>query len=421
MAVSIAELILCGLFVEWVFRKIKLPGLVGLLLLGVVAGPYVFGIFSLSPELLNVAGDWRILALVVILLRAGFELSREALSKVGGRAVLMSFVPCVFEVVAITLAGPVLLGLSRLESAILGSVLAAVSPAVVVPLMIQFIEEKRGAKRGAPTLVLAGASCDDAVAIVLCSSFLGMYVGESVNFTSKLVSVPISVVLGIVVGLVLGVFIYKAFDRFNPRATKRLLVLLGLSVLLLHLQKAIEHKVPFAALLSIMAVGFIILEKREHAAHEMSSKLGKVWVFAQILLFTLVGAQVNVPVAVKAGLGGLFIILIGLGGRSVGVQLCLLGSVFPVKERAFIGVSYLPKATVQAAIGALPLTMMQSRGMGTGPGEVILAIAVLSILVTAPVGAILISWAGKAILEVEGSDVEDPARQAALESEGKAD
>jgi NhaP-type Na+/H+ or K+/H+ antiporter len=333
---------------------------------------------------------------------------------------LMAFIPCVLEVTAVTIFGPLLLPISRMEAAILGAVLGAVSPAVVVPLMIRFIEEGRGAEKGVPTLVLAGASVDDAVAIVLCTSFLGIYVGESVNLTWQIFSVPISVVVGIVVGLVVGTALFKLFDRLNPRATKRVLIVLGVSILLLNLQKYIEHFVPFAALLSIMAVGFIILEKREHAAHEISSKLGKIWVFAQLLLFALVGTQVNIPVAVNAGLAGAAIILIGLFGRSIGVQLCLIRSHFNIRERLFIGISYLPKATVQAAIGATPLMAMKAAGMNTQPGELILAIAVLSILLTAPTGAFLISWAGKKWLKISARDLNtSPARLAALESEVK--
>ncbi len=413
MAISIAQMVLIGLVLDFLFRKMKLPGLIGLLLLGVFMGPHFLNM--MDPAMRSVAADWRVVALVVILLRAGFEMSREALSKVGARALLMSFIPCVCEVGAVTIVAPHLLGLSYLESAILGSVLGAVSPAVVVPLMVKFIEEGRGEDKGVPTLVLAGSSCDDAVAIVLCSSFVGMYVGESVNMAWKVASVPVSVLTGILIGLGLGVFFYKLFDKFNPRVTKRILVLLSVSILLLHFQHTFENVFPFAALLSVMAIGFIILEKREHAAHEISAKLGKVWVFAQILLFTIVGTQVNVPVAFNAGVTGAAVIGIGLLGRSIGVQICLLKSVFNFRERLFIGLSYLPKATVQAAIGATPLMAMEVAGMSTAPGELILAVAVLSILITAPTGAILIAWGGEKLLRVS-AEADDPALQAVLES-----
>ena len=415
MALGIAEIVLLGLLVDWIFRKLRLPGLVGLLLLGIAIGPHALDGVNQATQL--VSADWRLIALIVILLRAGFEMSKEALAKVGHRAALLSFIPCLFEVGAVTLVAPLLLPLSRLEAAMLGAVLAAVSPAVVVPLMIRLIEEGRGAAKGIPTLVLAGASVDDAVAIVLCTSFVGMYVGESVNLGWQLGRIPLSVGVGIGVGLLLGVGLYKLFDRFNPRATKRVLILLGLSILLLHVQEIIESVVPFAALISIMAIGFIILEKREHAAHEISSKLEKVWVFAQLLLFAFVGMQVDVAVAWNAGAASLLVLLVGLTGRSLAVQLCLLRSPLSWRERLFVNVSYFPKATVQAAIGALPLLAMESAGMDTAPGELILATAVISILFTAPIGAIAIAWAGHRWLEVSAASPEEsPAMQAAIES-----
>ena len=415
MALGLAEIVLLGLLVDWIFRKLRLPGLVGLLLLGVAIGPHAFDGVNRATQL--VSADWRLIALVVILLRAGFEMSREALSKVGFRAALLAFVPCLFEVGTVTLVAPLLLPVSRLEAAMLGGVLAAVSPAVVVPLMIRMIEEGRGASKGIPTLVLAGASVDDVVAIVLCTSFVGMYVGEAVHLGWQLGRIPISVVIGVGVGLLLGFLLYKLFDRFNPRATKRLLILLGLSVLLLHVQNMMESVVPFAALISIMAIGFIILEKREHAAHEISSKLEKVWVFAQLLLFAFVGMQVDVTVAWNAGAPGLLVLLAGLSGRSLAVQLCLLRSRLTWRERLFVNISYFPKATVQAAIGAMPLLAMQAAGMNTAPGDLILAIAVISILVTAPIGAIAISWTGRRWLKVTAhSPKESPAMQAAIES-----
>ena len=410
---GIAELVLLGLLFDWIFRKMKMPGLIGLLLLGVLVGPYAFDL--LNSETQSISQQLRLLALIVILLRAGFEISRKALAKVGARALMMSFIPCICEVACVTLAAPVLLGISRFESAILGSVLAAVSPAVVVPLMIQFIEEKRGEDKGAPTLVLAGASCDDAVAIVLCTSFVGMYAGQSVNLGLSLAKIPVSVFLGIGAGLGIGILLHRFFRKFDPRATKRVLIILGLAVLLLNLQDKIEHIIPFSALIALMAIGFIILEKEERMAHEISSKLGKVWIFAQLLLFTLVGAKVNLPVAAKAGLAGAGVIAIGLVGRIIGVQICLLKSHFNSKERLFVSFAYLPKATVQAAIGGVPLAAMTAAGMDIAPGEVILAIAVLSIILTAPLGALLISWRGKRLLTVSSED--SPAAAAARESE----
>jgi NhaP-type Na+/H+ or K+/H+ antiporter len=414
MLLGVAIILLFGLIADWLVIKLRLPGLIGLLFLGIIIGP--FGINILPDELLNVSYELRVFALIVILLRAGFELSREALSKVGLRAILLSFIPCIMEVSFITFTAPFLFSISYLEAAMLGSVLAAVSPAVVVPLMIKMIEEGRGIAKGIPTLVLAGASVDDAVAIVLCSSFIGMYVGKSVHLGQSLINIPISVIIGILTGLLIGLVLYYIFTKSNPRATKRILVIFSIAIFLVILQKKIDSFIPFAALIAVMSIGFVILEKSEHMAHEISAKLGKIWIFAQLLLFTLVGAQVKVPVAIDAGFRGLLIILIGLSGRSIGVILCLIRSKLNIKERIFVILSYLPKATVQAAIGGAPLAAMAAAKMPTNSGELILAVAVLSILITAPIGAVLINIAGKRFLIQEPIDIIAPAQIAALES-----
>jgi NhaP-type Na+/H+ or K+/H+ antiporter len=415
MIFGIAEIIIAGLVFDWIFTKLKMPGLIGLLVLGLLAGP--FGFSLLNPEMARVSHDLRMLALVVILLRAGFEISRETLTKVGFRALLMSFVPCLAEVATVTAVAPLLLPLTTLEAAILGSILAAVSPAVVVPLMIQFIQEGRGMKRGAPTLILAGSSCDDAVAIVLCSSLTGIYIGNKVNVLGSLAGIPISVITGFIMGGIAGIILHEIFRKFNPRATKRAITIIGLAIVILTLQSSMEKFIPFAPLIAIMSIGFIILEKNEHMAHEISSKLGKIWVFAQLLLFTLVGAKVNIPVAMEAGLSGVAIILLGLTGRSLGVQLSLLGSDFTFREKLFATISYLPKATVQAAIGGAPLAAMAAAGMDCRPGEIILAIAVMSIVITAPPGALLIAKLGPRLLGEPDAEHFSAARQAACESQ----
>lgn len=414
MALTLAELVLMGLLADFVCRYMKLPGLIGMLLLGVGFGPYMLNL--MAPDMASISPDLRLIALIVILLRAGFELSRETLNKVGRLALLFSFVPALFEGVAVTFLGPPLLGLSTMESAILGAVLSAVSPAVVVPLMIRFIEQRKGTEKGIPTLVLAASSIDDVFVIVVYSVLIGIYTGQRVNLAWKLAGIPISIVLGIVVGLAAGFLLLKLFDRFNPRATKRLLIVLGVSILFVRAEHLLESMVPFAALIAVMAVGFIILEMREGYAHEISSKLGKLWVFAEILLFTLVGAQVNVPVAVKAGAAGALLVFLGLVARSVGSWVCLIGSHLNTRERVFVVVSYLPKATVQAAIGGAPLMAMAAAGMDRGPGEVILAVAVLSILLTAPVGAWAITLLGDRWLEVNVGP-ERPSRRAARDSD----
>ena len=410
MAVNLAELIVACLLVDFIFRKWNIPGLVGMLLVGIVFGPYALNL--LSPELAAISSDLRMIALITILLRAGFELSKDTLKKVGVRAALFSFVPAVFEGIAITFLGPWLLGLTYLESAILGSVIAAVSPAVVVPLMIEFIEQRKGTAKGIPTLILAASSLDDVFVIVIYSSLIGFYTGEKANLIWKISGIPISIVTGIVVGLSVGSLLHFLFRRFNPRATKRLLVVLGLAVFFTALEHRLEGIVPFASLLAVMAIGFVILEKSQQMAHELSQKLAKLWVFAEIILFALVGAKVNIHVAVQAGFAAALLIGLALIARSVGSYVCLLGSNLTIPERLFVLVAYLPKATVQAAIGGAPLLAMKTAGMDTGPGEVILAVAALSIILTAPLGAWAIRLLGNRILEQENlvePDHVDPA------------
>jgi NhaP-type Na+/H+ or K+/H+ antiporter len=418
MIVSIAELLILGLIVDWAFRRMTVPGLVGMLFLGVLFGPYALGL--VSPELLAVSGDFRLFALIVILLRAGFELSKDTLNRVGGRVVLLAAVPAIVEGLAVLALGPPLLGLSLMESAILGSVLAAVSPAVVVPLMIRFMERGMGAKKGIPTMILAAASLDDVFVIVVYSVLIGIYTGSSVDVVWQLAGIPASILLGTVAGLIIGIVLIRVFRHFDPRATKRVLILLGLSVLLVRAEHLMQPWLPFAALLAVMAMGFIILEKDDHTAHEISAKLGKIWVFAEIVLFTMVGAQVNLEVAFGAGLAGAVLIALGLAARSIGTYGCLLGSDLDVPERMFVVVSYLPKATVQAAIGGAPLAAMALAGMATGPGEIILAVAVLSIVLTAPLGAWAISVTGERVLKVDPPGFHD-ARDAVVESEGVED
>ncbi|HJP23032.1 MAG TPA: cation:proton antiporter [Alphaproteobacteria bacterium] len=418
MIVSLAELLILGVIIDWAFRKLTIPGLVGMLLLGVVFGPYVLAL--VDPGLLAASADLRLIALIVILLRAGFELSRETLHRVGGRVALLSVIPAVIEGLAVTVLGPPLLDLSYLEAAILGSVLGAVSPAVVVPLMIRFIEQNRGAEKGIPTMVLAASAIDDVFVIVIYSVLVGLIGGQQVDIAWQLAGIPISIVLGIAVGLGVGVALFRIFQRFDPRATKRVLVILALSVLLVRLEHLSAEWLPFAALLAIMAIGFIMLERDEHMAHEISAKLGKIWVFAEIVLFTMVGAQVNLEVAWQAGLAGALIIALGLVARSAGTWLCLLGSDLNRGERLFVVIAYLPKATVQAAIGGGALAAMSLAGLDTGPGEVILAVAVLSIVLTAPLGAWATEVSGRRWLEVAPPSVHE-AMDAALESEAHED
>ncbi len=387
MAVSIALIVLLGLFSDWIFRKFRLPGLVGMLLVGVVIGPYVLGL--MRPELMRVSADLRMVALIVILLRAGLELKRETINKVGKTALVMSCLPAIIEGAAITLLAPMLLGISYLEAAILGSIIAAVSPAVVVPLMVDFIRKKKGTKKGIPTMILGASSLDDVFVIVVFTILLGMHSGSYGNVYLKLLEIPESVLLGAAVGTVTGFVLYRLFERFHLRATKMTIVVVACSILLTWLEEELKAKVAMSALIGVMTVGVILLEKSEHRAHKISGKLSKIWIFAEILLFVLVGAQVDVRVALDAGGAGAALIFLGLAARSAGTYLSVLGAGLNFREKLFCVISYIPKATVQAAIGAVPLET------GVPAGEVILAVSVLSILITAPLGAIGIMFAGK--------------------------
>ena len=390
MAASLALIIILGLTCDYLFRKVKIPGLVGMLLAGVVCGPYVLGL--MSPQMMDVSCDFRKIALIVILLRAGFELHRDTLHRVGRAALLMSTVPALCEIGGVMLIAPPLLHIDYLDAAILGSILGAVSPAVVVPLMIDFMDKGRGAEKGIPTLILAASSIDDVFVIVLFSVFLGMYGGETVNLWAKLAEIPVSMGLGILLGLVAGYLLYQLFSRYDWRPPKRTILVMGVAIFISWIEEALEPWVPIAALLGIMAIGFLILEKSEGIAHLISQKLKKLWIFAELLLFVLVGAQVNIHVAWNAGLAGLAIITTGLIFRSVGTYVSLLGTPLTFREKIFCIVAYVPKATVQAAIGAVPLAS------GVASGEVILAVAVLSIIITAPLGAIGIKILGERVL-----------------------
>jgi NhaP-type Na+/H+ or K+/H+ antiporter len=397
MAYSVALIIILGLSADYLFRRMQLPGLVGMLLVGVVAGPFMLGL--MSPEIMKISSDFRKIALIVILLRAGFELRRDQLHRVGRAAVTMSCIPALFEIAGVLLVAPPLLKISLLDAAVLGSILAAVSPAVVVPLMIDFMDRGRGSQKGIPTMILGASSLDDVFVIVLFTVFLGMYGGNHGAIWAKLAEIPLSIGLGILAGLIPGYFLYRLFNRYDWRPPKRTLIVLGVGILLTWAEQACEPYVPIASLLGVMAIGFIILEKSEPIAHIISQKLKKIWVFAELLLFVLVGAQVNVHVAWHAGLSGTVVIVVGLLFRSVGTYLSLVGTPLDWKEKWFCVVAYVPKATVQAAIGAVPLAM------GIPAGETILAIAVLSILLTAPLGAIGIMVLGEKVLDRQARSV----------------
>ena len=393
MAESIALIVLLGLLSNYLLEKVRLPGLAGMLILGVVFGPSFLDM--MRPELLKVSADFRMVALIVILLRAGLELRRDTLNRVGKTALVMSAVPAVFEGVAIAALAPMLLGITWLEGAILGSILAAVSPAVVVPLMLKFMDEKRGAKKGIPTMILGASSVDDVFVIVIFTILLGMGAGQDMSVARKLLEIPESMLAGVALGALAGYALYRLFDRFHARATKMTIAVVAVAILLTWLEKTLHGVVAISALLGVMTIGFVLLEKAEVRAHKISAKLSKVWIFAEILLFTLVGAQVEPQVAWDAGLAGGTLILVGLVARSAGVMVSLVGADMNLKEKLFCVIAYTPKATVQAAIGAVPLEA------GIAGGEVILAVAALSIIITAPLGAIGIRLAGEKWLTIE--------------------
>lgn len=397
MATSLAIIILLGILANTLFTKLKMPGLLGMLILGVILGPYGFNL--LQPDILNASADFRKIALIIILLRAGFGVSVEDLKKVGKTAIKMSCIPGLIEGFFIAFASTKFLGFSFIQGGLLGFIIAAVSPAVVVPQMLNFIENKIGTKKGIPTLILAGASIDDVFAITIFTTFLGLYSGSHVNIGVKLLGIPVSIVLGIAAGAIIGFIMVWAFRKYHIRDTKKLLLIVGTAIMLTALENLLKNKVEIAGLLGVMTIGFIILEKMPTVGKRLSAKLNKVWVFAEILLFVLVGAQVNINVAVNAGAMGIVVIFIGLIGRSIGVIISMLGTDFNWKERIFCVISYIPKATVQAAMGAIPLSM------GVQSGDVILAIAVLSIIITAPLGAIAISTSSRRLLDVEDDKI----------------
>ncbi len=391
MATSLAVIILLGTIGNWLFSKMKLPGLLGMLVVGMVIGPNALNI--LDHDMMLVSAEFRKMALIVILLRAGLGISRDDLNAIGKTALKISIIPGLLEGAALVVAAQIIFGFSFITAGILAFIIAAVSPAVIVPHMLDFKAKGYGTAKRIPTLILAGASVDDIIAITLFSTFLGAYMGHKANIAGQLASVPISITLGIVLGLAVGFILVKVFENYHIRDTKKLMMIMGLAILLTALEDLLDHRVEIAGLLGVMAIGFVILEKRPVVAKRLSIRLNKIWVLAEILLFVLVGAQVNVMLALDAGLSGLLFIFCGLVARSIGVVISLIGSGLNRKEVVFAIIAYWPKATVQAAIGAIPLSM------GVVRGDLILALAVLSIVVTAPLGAICLDLFHAKLLE----------------------
>ena len=403
---GLAELVILALVADGLFRRLGVPGLIGMLAVGLALGPS--GLGWIDPNLLALSGDLRQMALVVILLRVGFGLNLATLRRVGRQVLLLAWVPAAVEGLAITLVARPLLGLGWLEAALLGSVIAAVSPAVVVPLMLRLIEERRGTAKAIPQMVMAAASLDDIAVIVANGLLLGLLLQRGGTLPAQLVRLPLGLLLGAGAGAGLGWLLIRWIERFRPHANRQLLLILALALLLLRLQGAIEGLVPFTGLVAAISLGMLLLELRPALAAPIAAKLASVWVFAELVLFTLVGAQVDLDVAWRTGLAGLAVLALGLMARCMAVLACLIGSGLSAAERLFVAAAYLPKATVQAAIGGVPLLTMQAAGLPTAPGEIILAVAVLSIVATAPLGAWLSGLVADRVLRPEFADPGSP-------------
>lgn len=389
MLLSISLILILGMFMGWICQKIKLPSLLGMLITGIVLGPYVLNM--LDDSILGISAELRKIALIIILTRAGLGLDLSGLKKIGRPAVLMCFVPASFELIGMILLAPKLMGLTVLEAAIMGAVLAAVSPAVVVPRMVKLMDEGYGVNEGIPQLILAGASVDDVYVIVLFSTFVGMMQGEGASIL-KFVNIPISIFLGIAIGLLIGVLLAYFFKKMHIRDTSKVLIILSISFLLVVMEDKLSTPITFSALIAIMFIGIGLQKKRETVAKRLSVKYGKLWVAAEVFLFVLVGATVNIGYLGKVGVKALIVIIGALVFRVFGVFVCLLGTSLKRKERLFTMLAYTPKATVQAAIGGIPLAL------GFTCGDLVLTVAVLAIVLTAPLGAFAIDLSYKKLL-----------------------
>lgn len=389
MLTSLALTFLLGLLLGFLSKKINLPTLVGLLFTGIILGPSFLDV--MHPNLLGISVDLRQVALVVILTRAGLALNLQELKKAGRPAILLCFVPAICELIGITLIAPHLLDVTYLEAALIGSIVAAVSPAVIVPKMLKMMEEGYGTKKSIPQMIMAAGSVDDVVVIVIFTVLASLLMGHSISVLS-FAHIPISIVVGLSVGISVGFAMVAFFKAFHMRDTIKVIILLSVCFLILALEHALKDSVPMSGLLAIMSVGVVILQRYAILAKRLSVKYSKLWVAAEILLFVLVGAEVNVDYAMASGLNAILVVLGGLVFRMVGVYLSIVGTPLSNKERLFCMIAYMPKATVQAAIGSLPLAW------GLKCGETALTVAVLAILITAPLGAFGIERTYKLLL-----------------------
>lgn len=396
MLMSLCVIMLSGLLLGWICKKIRFPSLFGMIIAGIIIGPYALNLIDQS--VLDVSSDIRRIALIVILIRAGLKLDLSDLKKVGRPAVLMCFVPACFEIVGMVVLAPILLNISFLDAAIMGSVIGAVSPAVIVPRMIKLIDEEYGTDKGIPQMILAGASVDDVFVIVMFTTFTGLAQGGEVSIM-RFLNIPVSIVTGIIVGLIAGFLFVKWFLKINIRATVKAIIVLSVSFALWAFEDSFKM-VPFASLIAIMAIGIGIKKWGSHYAKELSGKYDKMWAVAEIFLFVLVGASVAIDSAVSAGVSAIILVLGVLVFRMVGVFVCILGTKLSMKEKLFCMIAYTPKATVQAAIGGLPLAM------GLPCGQMVLTVSVIAILLTAPLGAFGIDLTYQKFLKCrKGGDV----------------
>ena len=398
MLTSLALVSLVGLILAAVFARLRLPRIIGMLLAGILLGPFVLNL--LDGSILGISAELRRMALVIILIKAGLSLNLDDLKKVGRPAILMSFLPALFEIFAFVLFAPRVLGITRLDAAIMGTVLGAVSPAVVVPRMVQLMEEKAGTQKGIPQMILAAASLDDVFVIVLFSTFTGIAQGSGARLTD-LLGIPVSIALGILLGAVVGIALAWFFElcfsrRKLVRNSLKVIVVLSVAFLLLAVEDALEGIVPVSGLLAVMSMALALaMRSAPVVTARLQGKFGKLWIAAEVILFVLVGAAVDIRYTVQAGAGAVAMIAIGLLLRSVGVLLCMAGTNLNAKERLYCVIAYLPKATVQAAIGSVPLAL------GLSCGNIVLSVAVVSILITAPLGAIGMDLTYKKLLGVQ--------------------
>lgn len=398
MLTSLSLIFLVGLAMGAICRKLKLPRIIGMLVTGIVLGPYVLD--WLDPSILSISADLRKMALIIILLKAGLSLDLQDLKKAGRSAVLLSFVPASCELLGYVLLAPVILGITRVEAAVMGAVLAAVSPAVVVPRMVSLMEKKYGTDKAIPQMILAGASCDDIFVIVLFTTFLGMAQGGSADMMD-FVNIPVSIVLGILLGAVVGYGLYLFFETAYAREhcvrnSMKVIIVLGFSFLLIAIEGWLEGKIAVSGLLAVVSMACVIkLKSTAFVSKRLSEKFGKLWLAAEVMLFVLVGAAVDIRYTLKAGVAAIIMILAALVFRSIGVLLCVAGTKLTWKERLFCVIAYLPKATVQAAIGSVPLAA------GLSCGNVVLSVAVMAIVITAPLGALGIDSSYKKLLKHE--------------------